>query len=233
MTETTFKFPELKVHNLGGLRFYETPDGLKYPSITTVLGAQPDKKKSLYEWRQRVGEEEANKISSKAARRGSAFHYMVEDYLNGNHSFEEGKEAVHKERNFLAWSMFNEMRPYIDKEIYSTILQEKNMYSDKYKVAGRCDFIGVHNGKLSVVDFKTSNYIKKEEWIDDYFIQCSAYASMFEEMTGTNVDNLVIMMAAETGEVKTFEKKTKDYLPKLQSIMETWYDTLFDKANIK
>ena len=213
-------FPELEVHNIKGLRFYETPTGEKYPSITTVLGKQPGKQKGLQEWRERVGVAQAQIISGKAARRGSVFHNIVENYLQDNDI------SDFKQQNFMAWCMFGEMKSHLDEKINEIVLQEQSMFSSKFKVAGRCDLIGVYKDKLSVVDFKTTTRTKKEEWIDDYFIQCAAYASMFEEHTGEPVEDVVIMMVAEDGEVQLFEKKTADYLPKLEKIMDDFYETV-------
>ena len=213
-------FPELEVHNIKGLRFYETPTGEKYPSITTVLGKQPGKQKGLQEWRERVGVAQAQIISGKAARRGSVFHNIVENYLLDNDI------SDFKQQNFMAWCMFGEMKSHLDEKINEIVLQEQSMFSSKFKVAGRCDLIGVYKNKLSVVDFKTTTRTKKEEWIDDYFIQCAAYASMFEEHTGEPVEDVVIMMVAEDGEVQLFEKKTADYLPKLEKIMDDFYETV-------
>ena len=104
--------------------------------------------------------------------------------------------------------------------------KNKPCFSSKFKVAGRCDLIGVYKNKLSVVDFKTTTTTKKEEWIGDYFIQCAAYASMFEEHTGEPVEDVVIMMVAEDGEVQLFEKKTADYLPQLEVLMDDFYETV-------
>ena len=213
-------FPELEVHNIKGLRFYETPTGEKYPSITTVLGKQPGKQKGLQEWRERVGVAQAQIISGKAARRGSVFHNIVENYLQDNDI------SDFKQQNFMAWCMFGEMKSHLDEKINEIVLQEQSMFSSKFKVAGRCDLIGVYKNKLSVVDFKTTTRTKKEEWIDDYFIQCAAYASMFEEHTGEPVEDVVIMMVAEDGEVQLFEKKTADYLSKLEEIMDNFYETV-------
>ena len=213
-------FPELEVHNIKGLRFYETPTGEKYPSITTVLGKQPGKQKGLQEWRERVGVAQAQIISGKAARRGSVFHNIVENYLL------DKDISDFKQQNFMAWCMFGEMKSHLDEKINEVVLQEQTMFSSKFKVAGRCDLIGVYKNKLSVVDFKTTTRTKKEEWIDDYFIQCAAYASMFEEHTGEPVEDVVIMMVAEDGEVQLFEKKTADYLPKLEKIMDDFYETV-------
>jgi genome maintenance exonuclease 1 len=216
-----FEFPELVVHTHKGMRFYETPDGNKYPSITTVLGKQPGKQKGLQAWRQRIGEEQARIVSGKAARRGTAFHNICEDYLNGMDDI-----THHKEKNFLAWCMFGEMKSHLDEKINKVVLQEQSMYSPKYKVAGRCDFIGVYKDTLAVVDFKTTTTPKKEEWIEDYFIQCSAYASMYEEHTGIGIEDIVIMMVAEDGQVQIYEKKAADYLPKLEEMMDEFYKTI-------
>ena len=213
-------FPELEVHNIKGLRFYETPTGEKYPSITTVLGKQPGKQKGLQEWRERVGVAQAQIISGKAARRGSVFHNIVENYL------QDEDISDFKQQHFMAWCMFGEMKPYLDEKIKVIVLQEQTMFSPKYKVAGRCDLIGVYNDKLAVVDFKTTTTPKKEEWIEDYFIQCSAYASMYEEHTGESVEDIAIMMVAEDGEIQLFEKKTADYLPKLEELMDNFYETV-------
>jgi len=219
-------FPELPVHTVNGMRFYETPEGDKLPSITTVLGKQPGKQDGLKKWRERVGEQQARIISGKAARRGTVFHNIVEDYLN-NQVIEH-----HKGDNFLAWCLFGEMRKHLDEHIGGVILQEQNMYSKEYKVAGRCDLIGVYDDKITVVDFKTTTTMKKEEWCEDYFIQCAAYASMYEEHTGVVVDDIVIMMIAEDGQIELFEKKTKDYLAKLDKIMTEFYDNLVIEMEI-
>ena len=213
-------FPELEVHNIKGLRFYETPTGEKYPSITTVLGKQPGKQKGLQEWRERVGVAQAQIISGKAARRGSVFHNIVENYLL------DKDISDFKQQNFMAWCMFGEMKSHLDEKINQVVLQEQTMFSPKFKVAGRCDLIGVYKDKLSVVDFKTTTKTKKEEWIGDYFIQCAAYASMYEEHTGESVEDVVIMMVAEDGEVQLFEKKTADYLPQLEVLMDDFYETV-------
>ena len=215
------EFPELVVHNIGGMRFYEAPDGNKYPSITTVLGKQPGKQEGLQKWRERIGEEQARIVSGKAARRGTAFHNICEDYLNGVEDI-----THHKEKNFLAYCMFGEMKSHLDDKIKKVVLQEQTMYSPKYRVAGRCDFIGVYGDTLAVVDFKTTTTPKKEEWIEDYFIQCSAYASMYEEHTNGPIEDIVSMMVAEDGQVQIFEKKTKDYLPALEQYMDDFYTNL-------
>ena len=217
-------FPELKVQNINGLRFYEAPNGLKYPSITSVLGKRPGKQIGLQKWRDKIGHEAANMISGKAARRGTAFHNICEDYLNNQDI------AEHKGKNFLAWCMFNELKLTLDNHIDAIKLQETNMYSDAYKVAGRCDLIGLYDNELAVVDFKTTTTPKKREWIEDHFIQCAAYASMYEEHTRQDVDKLIILMVAEDGQVDIFEESTGEYLPKLEEMMEEFYTQLSNEG---
>ena len=211
-------WPDLPVHNINGVRFYEAPNGNKYPSITSVLSAQPGKAKGLQEWLERVGVDVAKYISMKAARRGTAFHNIVEDYLN--------KEDIkrHKEKNFLAYCMFGEMKEHIDNNIQLIYFLEQSMFSDDYMVAGRCDCIAEYNNKLSIIDFKTTTTMKKDEWNEDYYTQCAAYAAMFEEHTKTPIENLVIMMVAENGEVQCFEKNPADYLPKLEEMITEFYN---------
>ena len=210
-------FPELPVHKLHGMRFYEAPNGLKYPSITTVLGKRPGKQEGLQRWRDRIGEEQARIVSGKAARRGTVFHNIVENYLKNSDI------SDFKSDHFLAWHMFGEIKESLNTKITKVVMQEQTMHSPKYKVAGRCDFIGEYEGKLSIVDFKTTTTEKKEAWIEDYFVQCAAYATMFEEHTGMTIENIVIMMVAENGTVQIFEKKVADYLPLLQEVMDEFY----------
>ena len=233
MTEIFYKWPELKSETINGCRFYTTPSGQKYPSITTVIGQQPGKTHGLQQWKDRVGEEQANIISRKAARRGTAFHNICEGYFTITRTeFDTKLEEDHKTRNFLSYCMFKEMKPFLDEKINNVMLMEQPMYSERFGVAGRCDLIGTYNDKLAVVDFKTTTTMKKEEWIEDYFIQCTAYASMYEEHLGVSVDDIVIMMVAEDGQVNLFEKKSADYVEKLHAIMDEWYDNFTEKVGI-
>ena len=211
--------PELVVHKIGDLRWYETPEGYKYPSITSVLGRQPEKQEGLKKWRESIGDKAANMISGKAARRGTVFHNICEDYIKNEEILQ------HKDQNFLSWCMFNELKPYLHDTIHRVVLQEKSMYSDRYKVAGRCDLIAEVEGGVTIIDFKTTTKMKKKEWITDMFIQCSAYASMFEELTGTRVPDIAIMMVAEDGQVEVFKEKAENFYDDLEVMMNNFYDT--------
>jgi len=214
----TFKpFPELTHTSIKGTRFYDV-NGKFYPSITTCISRQRSKQKGLQEWRDKVGHDTANHISRTAAVRGTAFHTLCEEYVNGN-------DIEHlKSKHFLAWHMFGELKSHIDSHLDGVVLQETTMYSDEYKVAGRSDLIAEWDGKLSIVDYKTTTKMKKPEWIQDYFVQCAAYAKMFEEHTGYKIDNLVIAMVAEDGQVQLFDSQTELHLVQLQNIMDEFYN---------
>jgi len=216
------EFPELQTQNIEGVRWYKIPDGDMLPSITSVLSKRPDKKRGLTEWRERVGEVQANIISGKAARRGTCFHNCVEDFL------EDRDFSDRKKENFLAYYMFQEVKPVIEDKISKVVLMEQSMYSTQYRVAGRCDFIGVFDGKLAVVDWKTTTKMKREDWMEDYFVQATSYAEMYREHTGELIDDIIIVMVAEDGQVEIFEKKTADYVPLLEEMMKQFYKYNFD-----
>jgi len=118
--------------------------------------------------------------------------------------------------------MFTLLKPELDN-INNIVMQEGGLYSDKWGIAGRVDCIADYDGKLTVIDFKTSTKEKKEEWIENYFIQCTAYCEMFEERYGRAIDQIAVLIVCEDGGVQTFVKDKKDYLPLLQpAIDEFW-----------
>lgn len=170
-------------------RIYVTPEGNKYPSITTILSIRS--RGAIQEWRARVGAEEANRVSRHATTRGTAVHNLVEKYLkNEEINFKEGI-MPHVYQGFIA------AQKVLDKYVGKIALQEAPLYSDHLKLAGRVDLIAEFNGKLSIVDFKTSKRVKMAEDIEDYFIQESAYAIMFEERTGIPITQLVTIMVVD------------------------------------
>ena len=127
--------------------------------------------------------------------------------------------------------MFGEMKSHIDDSVGKVLMQEQPMFSDNYQVAGRCDLIGEYNNNLAVIDFKTTTKEKKEEWITDYFVQATAYAKMFEEHTKLPVDKVVIMMVSENATVQVWEKDTKNYVERLEEIVESFYDTVVSEIH--
>jgi genome maintenance exonuclease 1 len=196
-------------------RIYVTPDGKKYPSITTVLGARG--KDGLTEWRNAVGEDEANRVCHHAATRGTAMHNIAERYINN--------EEVYFEKNTMPHvkSLFNAIRPILDEHVGNVILQECPLYSDHLGVAGRVDLVAYFDGKLSIVDFKTSKRVKEREDIKNYFAQATAYAIMFEERTGIPVPQLVIIMAIDDNpNPKVFIEKRNDWVGELREAISEY-----------
>ena len=215
------QFPELPVSNINGLRFYEAPNGKKYPSITTVLGKQPGKQKGLQAWRDRIGHEAAGIISGKAARRGTAFHNLCEDYLN-NMPMNWPTQWKEHQKNFLPWCMFQKLSHRLES-IDNIRKLEAGLWSDKYAVAGRVDCVAEYDNELSIIDFKTSTKEKKDEWIENYYIQCAAYAEMYEERTGEAINQLVVLVVTEDGTVQEFVKEKAEYIPLLKEAVDNWY----------
>jgi hypothetical protein len=181
--------PNLKSISHSRKRYYLSPEGTIFPSMTTVLGDL--KKDVIMKWRQRVGEEEANRISTQAARRGTSVHHMCEDYIN-NLPYLNRRMPNEIE-------MFNSIKPILDERIDNIRCQELALWSEHLGVAGRVDCIAEFDGKLSIIDFKTSSKPKREEWIDNYFMQMAGYAIMFEERTGIPVSQVVNVIALENG----------------------------------
>ena len=187
-------------------RVYVAPDGSRYPSVTTVLGILSED--SIREWRQRVGEEEANKVSHRASNRGTAVHSIIEKYLKN----EDTSDNLPHIKQSLA-----NLRPILDKSIGKIFGLETALYSRHLGMAGRCDCIAEWNGVPSIIDFKTSRRIKKKENIASYFAQASAYAIMFEERTGLAIPNTVIVMDVDDNHPLIFEEHRDNFVELLLS----------------
>ena len=188
------EIPKLKQINTDNGRRYETPTGNLYPSVTTIL--QKKAAPWIAKWRERVGEEEANRISRVAATRGTKIHKLCENALRNE---DEDKSKL----SILDQEMYNAFRPLLD-DIDNVRAIEQSMYSDHLRLGGQADCIAEYNGTLSIIDFKTSRKRKTRSSCYDYFIQCSAYAIMFEERTGIPVSQSVIIMAMEESEPAVF-----------------------------
>jgi ATP-dependent exoDNAse (exonuclease V) beta subunit len=194
---------DLTTETINGKRFYKTPEGLLYPSVTTIT-SQHGKDKIL-EWRKRVGEAEANRVSARASGRGTRVHKLCENYLNNEEDF--ARDTMPD-----ALVMFKAIQPILDKYIDNIHALEVPLYSDHLKVAGRVDCIAEFDGKLSVIDFKTSSKPKEEKWILNYFMQCSAYAVMYEERTKIPVPRIAVVIAVDGEQPQIFVKKRNDYI---------------------
>jgi genome maintenance exonuclease 1 len=184
-----------------GSRVYATPSGRAYPSVTSVTGLLG--KAAIIAWRKRVGEEEANRISTQAANRGTRIHSLCESFINN--------EAVTPD--IFDHHTWNSILPELSK-IDNVHAIETQLYSDHLEVAGTVDCIAEYEGKISVIDFKTSKRVKSRDDIHNYFMQCAAYAVAFEERTGVPVSRLVIIMAVDDHDPLIFIEKRDDWIGK-------------------
>ena len=205
--------PKLTRETTESGRKYFTPEGNAYPSITTVLGILS--KQSIMEWRARVGEEEANKISRQAAGRGTAVHKLAEDYLDNVEDW-KGKHMPANVASFL------DIKPILDERINNIWFQEEFLYSDKLKCAGQVDCIAEFDGELSIIDFKTSRRVKKKEDITGYFILMFFYAAAFLERTGVPIKQGVIIMAVDGNEPLVFKVPVFDYMEHFLSVRKKY-----------
>ena len=187
-------------------RVYTAPDGSKFPSVTTVLSIINEE--AIRAWRNRVGEDEANRVGHRASNRGTAVHSIIEKYLRN----EDTSDNLPHIKQSLA-----NLRPILDKSIGKIFGLETALYSRHLGMAGRCDCIAEWNGVPSIIDFKTSRRIKKKENIASYFAQASAYAIMFEERTGLAIPNTVIVMDVDDNHPLIFEEHRDNFVELLLS----------------
>lgn len=190
-------------------RLYKTPSGRAYPSVTSVLGILG--KQHIMEWRKRVGEEEANRISGRATRRGTAVHSLCESYLR-NEEVEPGPFDL---------ETFRSLQPLLDR-IDNIHCLETQLYSNYLEVAGTVDCIAEFDGKMSVIDFKTSTRVKSRDDIHGYFMQTAAYAVMFEELTKIPVGRLVVLMAVDNEDSLVFIEKRDEWIGEFIKIREDY-----------
>ena len=181
--------PKMSTVNIDGTRYYVTPQGNRYQSVTTLTGKL--NAKEIQEWRQRVGEEKANKISTRAANRGTSMHKMVENYLHNR------PLNLQEENNPLNKEMFVKIMPLVDRLDNIKII-EGAMYSDELELAGTTDCVAEYNGDLAVIDFKTSTRMKKKENVKNYWMQGAAYGKMYHEHYGVAPKSVILMISVET-----------------------------------
>jgi genome maintenance exonuclease 1 len=194
---------ELEKKETNGIRLYNLPNGDWVPSITSVTSFY--NRQIFVKWRQRVGLEEANRITKRATTRGTDFHQVCQDYL-------ENKELNWDDYQPMTKFMFYHLKPELDK-INNIHAIERTLYSEYYGLAGRVDCIAEYEGELAVIDFKTSDKIKPEEWIENYFVQEMFYAAAYYELTEIPIKKLITLMVTPSGEVKVFDKRNKgDYI---------------------
>ena len=193
--------PKLTRETIDGVRYYSVPDEdelLKLVSITSVTSHF--NKEIFVEWRKRVGNEEADRVTKAATSRGTDFHTLTEHHLLN----EDKPEKVLPISNFL----FHVAKEKIGN-INNIYALEGSLYSKQLGIAGTVDCIAEYNGELAIIDFKTSAKPKPKEWVEHYFVQAMAYGCMLYELTGISVKKLVIIMSCENGECVVYEEYDK------------------------
>jgi genome maintenance exonuclease 1 len=207
---------EMNTITIDGKRYYVTPTGFTHSSVTTVISNNSRKQKVLAEWRRRVGKEKAQQITTRSSGRGTRYHKLAEDYLNNELDLSKYKDQP------LPVIMFNSTVHILDR-INNIYLQEAALYSDRLELAGRVDCIAEFDGELSIIDFKTSAKIKKEEHLYDYYVQECAYACMLQEIYGISVKKLVTIVACENGDSQvSVQSPKKEYFLRLQEYIQEY-----------
>jgi len=202
--------PDLNTVNIGGKQHYVTPDGNTHPSVTTVLSILS--KEGIEQWKKRVGYDVATSEARRAAARGNAYHSIVTDYLQNK------PVEIHNDK-VLPMALFERTKEKIDciDNIYA---QEKTLFSNDLGIAGRVDCIAEFENTLSVIDFKTSNRKKKQEWIKGYYLQETAYSLMWQGQTGISASQIVTIIACEDGSVQVFVEHRDNFVSELKRCIE-------------
>ena len=205
---------------------YITPEGRTYDSVTTVLGRTAPDKAGLEEWKMRMGMDVADYIMQQAARVGTAAHKMNENYLNNYGVYDAAGETGHNgsgaEPLLLARAHHENFRPYLER-INNIRGNELVLWSDDLRLAGTTDCIAEYDGVMSIIDYKTKRSKQRPEWMHEYYLQASAYSMMYERLTGTRVDNAVILVSSEQDTVQVFDADLQAYRPQfLERLGEYW-----------
>ena len=218
---------EMVAEMVEGKRMYRTPEGYKFPSVTTVISNNAAKKANIARWRKRVGEEKANAKTTRATGRGTKYHSIAEDYFNNNLDLKKYNKYP------LPVLMFHHSRDTLDR-INNIYLQEAALYSKHLELAGRVDCIAEFDGVLSIIDLKTAQEPKREQYLYDYFVQETAYACMLQEIYGLTVKQLVTIVACENGETQVVvHPPKKEYFIRLMSYIDEYQQRYGQKTIIR
>ena len=218
---------EMVAEMVEGKRMYRTHEGYKFPSVTTVISNNAAKKANIARWRKRVGEEKANAKTTRATGRGTKYHSIAEDYFNNNLDLKKYNKYP------LPVFMFHHSRDTLDI-INNIYLQEAALYSKHLELAGRVDCIAEFDGVLSIIDFKTAQEPKREQYLYDYFVQETAYACMLQEIYGLTVKQLVTIVACENGETQVVvHPPKKEYFIRLMSYIDEYQQRYGQKTIIR
>lgn len=198
--------------NDDGTRFYTTPSGIKLPSVTTILSEL--NKGSIDAWKNKIGQKEADRISRISSNRGTRVHNLCENFVRNNPPISCMPDSL---------AMFHSLKKVLTDRVNNIHYIEQSLWSEKLGLAGRTDLIAEFDNTLSVIDYKTSEKMKNKEYITSYFLQSTAYALCYEEIVGTPIENIVILIAVSgQKDPQVFKEKTKDYIQKLYEVIEKY-----------
>ena len=204
--------PKLREKRIEGKRHYISPNGIALPSVTTVLSTMGED--GINAWKARVGEVEANKVSTRALANGTELHSIIESFLDN--------KATESFNNPVSQKLFLQAKDILTNKVNNIRAQEVQLYSEGIGIAGRVDCVAEWDGELSVIDFKSARKKKQKSWIKKYFLQATAYAIMFEELTKTKINKLVILISAEDGSVEAHTENRENWEEQLKAIIEDY-----------
>ena len=210
---TPYDYKPLNRVSVDGTRFYVDPNNNKLPSVTTILDKTKDKT-FLNEWKKRVGEKEAVRISTEAAGLGTLVHTHLEKYVLGEDR-PSGTNVVHQMAKAMSDVVIDKGLSQVS-EVWGS--EVSLYYPDLY--AGTSDLVGIYQGEPAIIDFKNTTKPKKEEWIEDYFLQCCAYALAHNAVHGTDIKKAVIFMIARDNTYQQFDLAGA----KFDAMCEKWGD---------
>ena len=205
---------ELSTETIDGQRHYMLPDGTRLKSVTTVLSERLDKT-ALLEWKAKVGEEEAQRISVQAARRGTAIHNIAERYVLNEEQYYSPKEMP------INIESFKPIKKVLDEHVDNVLGVELPLWSKALGVAGRTDLVAEYDGNTSIIDFNTSKRPNKAVWIENYFLQSTIYSMMFERMYSIAVPQIVIIITVDDEpDCQQFVLKRSDYVNRALELLK-------------
>jgi genome maintenance exonuclease 1 len=214
-THVKHSLPDLVREQVNDDRLYVAPNGLKYPSVTTVISQH--NKEAVDKWKASVGETAAKRISKKATDRGTAVHKAIETLLNNEDTSSLGLMPDAK-------SVYVNMKKELIERLSEVHALEQPLYSHNLRMAGTTDCVAVYDDKLSIVDFKTSTKLKKKEWMRGYFMQGVAYSEMWEELTNSKIEQVVILIGVDNCNfAQTFRLPKNDFGQYLDELL-MWRD---------
>ncbi len=223
MTEIEQKLLDFRVQSQkirdrieSGRRIYTTPDGMEYPSVTTILSAVSDKS-GLDNWRKAVGNDVADKITKESCDRGTAMHTIIEQHLL--------KHDISQFINSPGYPLYRSLLIYLRK--IKPLSLELPVWSNNLKIAGRVDCIGLYENKLSIIDFKSSRKEKQANQIEHYFLQCTLYALSLFELLDIECKQIVILISSNEGFPQVFKRETRDYVQNAINTVKMFYSNNF------